>query len=59
MYKRYVKRLNSVDVGYWGVCWFLVCYSGVCLVVLGRDDGVFWLGCVGVGDSFLFFGLLV
>jgi len=39
MYKKYVKRLNPVDVSYGGVCWFLVCYSGVCLVVLKGDDG--------------------
>ena len=42
-------------------------YSGVCLVVLKGDDGsvmvffgwglLFWLGCVGVGDAFLFFGV--
>ena len=67
MYKKYVKRLNPVDVSYGGVCWFLVCYSGVCLVVLKGDDGsvmvffgwglLFWLGCVGVGDAFLFFGV--
>ncbi len=42
-------------------------YSGVCLVVLKGDDSsvmvffgwglLFWLGCVGVGDAFLFFGV--
>jgi|GEM_PF-5450419 len=52
MYKKYVKRLNPVDVSYGGVCWFLVCYSGVCLVVLKGDDGsvmVFF----GWAESFL------